>query len=401
VFAGSFTAGSSDGAGLSASFNGPYGIATDSAGNVYVSEQTNQTIRKITPAGVVTTIAGVAGSPGDTDGPAAQARFNVPVALAVDSAGNLYIADSGNRAIRKLSSAGVVSTLARMPNGGYPAGIALDGAGNLYVSEGPEPAGLGGAVPNTIDVVPAGGAISTFAGQPAAGTADGMGIAARFNQPRGLAVDASGNLYVADGGNSTIREITPAGVVTTVAGMPGAPSGLPADGAGSQARLIAPAAVAASANGNLYFTDATGVRRGILAANTQGPVRFVNVSARGTVADSSPLVAGFIVAGSACQTVLVRAVGPTLAQFGVANFLANPVLQVNGRSGQLIASSASGQNLDDLNNAARLVGAFPLAVTSNGDVGVVLTLPPGTYTASAAAPAGASGTVLLEVYEVP
>jgi hypothetical protein len=138
----------------------------DAAGNLYVTDSGSYTIRKITPAGVVTTLAGTAGVTGSTDGPGASALFNVPLAITADTAGNLYVSDTLNRTIRKITSAGVVSTL----------------AGTAGMS----------------------------------GSDDGTGAAARFQQPLGIAADAAGNVYVAD--DVVIRKITPAGVVTTVAG---------------------------------------------------------------------------------------------------------------------------------------------------------------------------------------
>jgi sugar lactone lactonase YvrE len=394
--------GSADGTGSSASFHTPSGLAFDSAGNVYVADAGNETIRKITPSGVVTTIAGIVRAAGYTDGPLASATFKSPTALALDPAGNIYVADTGNRAVRKISPAGIVSTVALTANGGCPTGIALDGSGNIFVSEGFYFPFSSNSGPYTIDKITAGGTISTLAGQGAPGSADGTGAAAQFNNPQGLAVDAAGNVFVADSGNFTIREITPAGVVTTVAGNAGVGSQLPADGLGGQARLGGPLGMAAGVGGNLYIADFIAVRRGISAANTQGAIRFTNVSALGTVAGSSPLVAGFIVQGSATQTLLVRAVGPTLEMFGIPNFLANPLLKIYNSSEQVIGSSADGQNLSNIESAARLIGTYPLnSLTIGGDVGIVMTLPPGAYTATVTGQPGSSGTILLEVYEVP
>ena len=402
VFAGTMGVhGNADGPGLSASFSAPRGLAVDLAGNVYVADPGNHTIRKITPGGTVITIAGIAGSAGDTDGPITSATFNKPTALAVDPAGNIYVADFGNQAVRKISLGGLISTVALMANGGFPTGIALDGSGNVYVSEGPFLEFPPGGKPNAVDKIAPDGTIRTLAGQAEPGSADGSGSAARFTQPMGLAVDTSGDVLVADNGNKTIREITPAGVVTTVAGRSGVGTPGPVDGLGNQALFGGPSAVALGAGGNLYVADATGIRRGIPAANTEGPIRFTNLSARGTVSNSSPLVAGFIVQGSVTQTVLVRAVGPTLATFGLSDFLRDPLLQIYDSTGQLIASSADGQNLDNMYSAVKLAGTFPSRSYLGSDVSIVMTLPPGAYTASATSLSGSTGTVLLEAYEVP
>jgi hypothetical protein len=156
-----------DGAGTSALFNSPTGIAIDSAGNLYVADTGNSTIRKITPTGVVSTLAGIAGLTGSTDGTMGDARFNGPTGVAVDAAGNLYVADTGNSTVREITPAGVVTTL-------------VGSAGQT-------------------------------------GSADGLGSAARFNAPHGIGIDASNNIYIMDTGNASERRVTPAGMVSTVA----------------------------------------------------------------------------------------------------------------------------------------------------------------------------------------
>ncbi|MBS1525241.1 MAG: hypothetical protein JST19_06320 [Bacteroidetes bacterium] len=219
TFAGTGTAGAADGTDT-ASFNTPLGVAVDKTGNVYVADYENHIIRRISPAGVVGTLAGKAGVPGASDGLDTAARFNLPEAVAVDAAGNVYVADNGNNAIRKVTPAGQVTTLAGNGSVGAangsgnsasfnsPFGIAVDATGNVYVAD---------AGNNMIRKITPSGAVSTLAGRTAVGAGDGVGTAATFNTPSGIAVDAAGNVYVADENNNLIRKITQSGTVTTLA----------------------------------------------------------------------------------------------------------------------------------------------------------------------------------------
>jgi uncharacterized protein YjiK len=249
--------GSTDATGATARFSGPRGVATDSAGNVYVADEGNHTIRKITPAGVVTTLAGTAGSVGSADGTGAAASFNFPSGVATDSAGNVYVADSSNNTIRKITPAGVVSTLAGTPGlagstdatgaaarFNLPLGVATDSAGNVYVAD---------TLNNTIRKITSAGVVSTLAGTVGTGSADGTGAAASFNSPVGVAADSAGNIYVADTSNSTIRKITPAGAVTTLAGTAAGFGSV--DGTGAAARFNFPSGIATDSAGNVYVAD--------------------------------------------------------------------------------------------------------------------------------------------------
>ncbi|MGZ3822520.1 MAG: NHL repeat-containing protein, partial [Mucilaginibacter sp.] len=245
--------GSANGVDTVASFNKPFGIAVDASGNVYVADAGNNQVRAITPAGLVSTFAGT-GAAGTVNG-LDTATFNSPLSVTVDGSGNVYVADYGNDLIRKISPAGVVSTLAGTGAAGadngagtkatfnLPEGVAVDGSGNVYVADNGN---------NLIRKITPDGTVSTLAGSGSAGSANGTGVAASFNSPFGIAVDASGNVYVADAGNNQIRKISPAGVVTTFAG-----SGIKGAGnaTGAAASFNTPSGVAVDAAGNVYVAD--------------------------------------------------------------------------------------------------------------------------------------------------
>lgn len=250
-------------------------LAIDGNDNVYVADTLNGTLRRVTPAGAVTTLS-------LRDASGNQAELRSPEAVAVDQALNLYVVESATNTIRKVTPAGVVSLFAGTPgvagsaDGGpgvaqfnYPRGIAVDSAGVVFVSDTNN---------NTIRRISPAGLVSTYAGSPgtptknSAGWSDGLGPNARFRGPVGLAVDAAGNLYVADTGNHLIRRITVDGVVSTVAGA-GLAAGS-ADGTGNAVRLRQPLGVAVDRTGQVFFSD-TGnhvVRRGVPEAAVPGLV---------------------------------------------------------------------------------------------------------------------------------
>jgi len=318
-----FGAGVANGAGTAARFDTPSGIARDAQGNLYVADRYNNEVRKIDPQGNVTTFAGMPGERGYVDAQGASARFSVISGIAVDNAGNVYVDDYGNALIRKITPDGRVSTLAGRAGlsghndgqgsdalfSGNPSALTVDGSGNVYVAEPYwvrkiTPSGLvttlagsssgtdfvdlnGIAVDNAGNVyvtdsgwimlnrhtasetthstalvrkITPAGVISTLAGtentgdvSAVMGYADGTGTAARFRYPEGLTIDSAGNLFVADRGNHAIRKITPDGVVTTIAGM--ASQSGSADGAVADARFTSPSAITVDANGVLYITD--------------------------------------------------------------------------------------------------------------------------------------------------
>lgn len=254
TFAGSGQAGWVDGIGTSASFYNPASVAIDAAGNLYVADHEYSVIRKVTPKAVVTTLAG-SGSRGFADGQGMAASFFFPFGLAVDASGFIYVADYYNNRIRKISPAGLVTTLAGSGEQGAadgkgieasfngPRDVALDASGNVYVSDGEN---------NLIRKISQDGVVTTFAGSGMPGAANGKGSAASFYNPDGLAVDKAGNIYVADGLNCMIRKINPDGVVTTLAGN--TTSGA-ADGKGLAASFYDPTGIALDAYGNLYVAD--------------------------------------------------------------------------------------------------------------------------------------------------
>ncbi|MGA2083881.1 MAG: NHL repeat-containing protein [Holophaga sp.] len=244
-------------------FQGPTSVAVDGSGNVYVADTGNHVICMLTQDGVVTTLAGTAGQQGSVDGPGQSALFNGPNGIAVDALGNIFVADSGNSTIRKITSGGMVSTLAGTPGQlgsadgtgpaarfWWPFGVAVDGSGTVYVADTSN---------DSIRKITAGGVVSTLAiTADMAGYANGPGTAAIFSRPNSLfsphsiVIDSSGNLYVADSGNEIIRKITPNGLVSMVVG-----TGVRGcdDGPGSFATFYHPTSLALDGAGNLYVAD--------------------------------------------------------------------------------------------------------------------------------------------------
>jgi sugar lactone lactonase YvrE len=270
TIAGNAGYGSADGTNSAALFHDPTTAAVDRAGNVYVADTSNSTIRKLSPEGtdwVCTTIAGVAGITGSNDGTNSDIQFNRPQGLSVDSAGNVYVADTANHTIRKLVPQGadwVSSTIAGYPGFpgsddgtdnnatfDYPQGVAVDNGGRVFVAD------TENSTLRLLTLVGTNWVTSTIAGVAGLiGTNDGPNTAAMFAYPQGVGVDSATNLYVADTGNHTIRKLIQAGtnwVSTTLAGRAGTAGGT--DGTNSGAQFNYPYGVGADSSFNLYVAD--------------------------------------------------------------------------------------------------------------------------------------------------
>lgn len=365
--------GSADGKGSAARFNGPFGVAVDAAGNVYVADTFNAMVRKVTPEGVVTTLAGQVGQGGSVDGERTAARFNVIDSVAVDRSDNVYVTDGADDTIRKITPAGVVTTLAGLATVsgtndgtgsaarfgnmfGGPAGIAVDAAGNLYVADERN---------QIIRKVTATGVVTTLAGVAGSeGTNDGPANVARFHDPKGVAVDGSGNVYVADFNNHTIRKVTPAGVVTTLAGLAGS-LGF-ADGKGSAARFGAvpsfgPSGVAVCADGTIFVAD-TGNHE-IRKITPEGVVTTLAglAGAQGSK-DAAGTVARFSAPGGAAMdkdgNLYVADIGNQLIR----------KMTPDGVVTTLAGSAGQRGSADGIGSEARFTDPFDVAVDNAGNV---------------------------------
>ena len=263
-----------------AQLNGPYGVAVDSSGNLYIPDITNNRIREVNTLGIITTVAGdgTQGFSGD-NGPATSAELSNPCGVAVDAFGNLYISDQGNNRIREVNPSGIITTVAGNGTQGFsgdngpatsaemfdPIGLAVDAFGDLYIAD---------YLNNRIRMVSPGGIITTVAGDGTGGFSgdNGPATGAELYEPTGVAVDASGKLYIADWFNNRIRMVDLSGIITTVAGNGG--YGYSGDnGPATSAELYAPFGVALDASGNLYISAQYNYR--IREVNTLGIISTV------------------------------------------------------------------------------------------------------------------------------
>jgi sugar lactone lactonase YvrE len=300
------SSGSADGIGTNALFNFPVGIAVDGAGSViYVADTDNHTIRRLDSGGAVTTVAGLAGSSGSADGAGINARFFFPQGVVLSPGGDLYVADTFNQTLRKITGAGDVSTVAGsagvpgLADGpastarfDEPQSLALATTGNLYVADRSN---------NLVRALSVGGQVSTLAGQVTPGSADGLGSSAQFTRPEGVGLDASANLYVADSANHTIRKVSASGLVTTVGGKPGA-AGM-ADGLGSLARFNSPAGLAIGPDGSIYVAD-TGNNR-IVKGSPLAPLLAVEQPPGTPISSGASTDFGSVPVGSFGDTTFV------------------------------------------------------------------------------------------------
>jgi len=388
--------GSTNGNGTSATFNNPQGIAVDASTDLYIADSGNDVIRKITPTVgsqgtqyIVSTIAGTAGAQGSADGSASAALFNAPNGIALDTNGNMFIADTGNNTIREISASGVVTTLAGVPG--------------------------------------------------VAGSADGTGSGARFSQPYGIAVDAKGNLYVSDTGNNTIREGLAPSVAPTFTLVASPATATVATGRTAVFNAIATGTPVPTyqwtLNGSatipgatvtndpiLVITGATSADIGSItctATSTAGSVSssatlsvvaaanpgyLTNLSGRGLVGSgaSNALFGGFGISGSGTKQLLIRGMGPSLSPgyiFAVSDALTSTTLALYNSSQAVLAQNTGWGGTPALMTANALVGAYPPISTTSLDSILYLPVATGSSSASVGGVGGATGDAVIELYD--
>lgn len=417
-----------DGRGRAARFRSPNGMTIDPAGNIYVSDR--GAIRKITPAGVVTTLA------------SAVTRSDVywgSVRLAVDGSGNVLVADNDflHPSLRKVSPTGVVTTVATFDANALPTGLATDRTGNIFFTSND----------HAVRKISPDGSVTILAGSPrVSGSADGIGAAARFYLPYGIAINSRGDLFVAEALNHSIRMISSDGAVSTVAGATGQRGRK--DGIGSAARFSFPVGVAVDSADNIFVIEDNNTINGVLEPgairritdgivttvpavwndgaiissafaidgsggfytaksfpyctvskgiplSTEGGSHLAKVLVRANLRDQQPLLAGFDLRGSA-RPVLMRAIGPGLGSFVTDIPLAgDPRLILFDRSGAVVATNDNWGGTSDLTAAFASTGAFPLAANS-ADAALVATIS-GQGTAQITSPIG--GMALFELFD--
>lgn len=393
---------STDGTGATARFGDPFGIAVDGAGNLFVTDRFYHTVKRISLSGAVTTLAGLAGNSGSADGRGLEARFNGPAGLALDDAGNLYVADSGNHTLRKITPAGEVTTLAgevATPGNSDGSGRAARFFNPLAVTLGP-----GGAfyVSDTgnhlIRRVTTAGVVSTLTGRARPGTSvDGAVTVAALQQPIGIAADPSSDaLYVVEFEESTVRRVEMNGSIRTIAGRANTRRER-IDGLGTDARLNSPVGLAATAS-ELFVFESGAIRKGtFVPADSEFTSRLINVSVRSVAGTGDEtLIVGFVVSGAGEKSVLARAIGQGLTQYGVGNVAEDPSLRLQSGNTVVVENDNWG-GIAALEEVTSRVGAFELSRTSR-DAVALATTSVGGYTVQVSAAQG-KGVVLAELYD--
>ncbi len=375
-----------NGTGTGASFYQPYGIVADTSGNVYVADGGNCVVRKITSSGVVSTIAGTPGVSGSSDGNGTAALFGFLSGIAIDSSGNLYVTDKTYNTVRKLSPNGsswIASTIVP-PGAGLnqPIGLAIDSQNNIFVDDTSN---------CVIRKISPSGNLSVFAGTLGkVGATNAVGTSASFSSPTGIAIDNANNLYVTDCGANTIRMITPSGVVTTLGGYLGSPGFLDGPLNNTTGQFDHPFGIAVSSAGNIAISDASGTiirqistlstvsslagKLGISGRSdgTGSAASFYNVT--GITFDSSGNIfmadmgASTIRKGYLASAVLPPVITSSLSATGTTNStFSYQVVASNSPTSYTATALPAGLSI---NNTSGLISGMP---TSAGTASIILT----------------------------
>jgi hypothetical protein len=412
-----------DGAGSSARFRWIRGLATDRTGTVFVTDES--TVRRISPSGSVTTIAGVPGVSAYIDGPLLQARFSAPTGLAVAGGGDIFLVD--HDVVRKISSAGIVTTAAgkngvmtlvdgRGENARFmgAVAIAIDGAGDLWIAEyynRIRRLARDGTVTTVAGAIPPRGVALDVALNSTRGAADGIGSTARFFGVPGITADRSGNVYIVDRENHAIRKgnavnAVAAGAPVVLATLSSDDStasyqwlknGAPIPGATEQSYGIASTTAADEGDYAVCVSaDGSAVESEPLKVAVESS-RLSNLSIRSrTGAGAETLIVGFAVRGAGLP-LLVRGIGPTLRQHGVSDPVETPRLALY--AGESLDTSGTGwANSDDIAATTKWLGAFSLPAGGQ-DAAVLTVLDSGVFTVQCTATEGANGVALVELYD--